>query len=201
MQATDIVEASFIAAAQQPASLPAPIGIEIAFAGRSNVGKSSLLNRLMGRRSLARTSSTPGCTRGLNFFEARSRDGLRLTLVDLPGYGYAQRSHAERREWAELIEHYLLERPVLAAVAVLVDVRRGLEPEEHDLLKLLAEPGNRARPPRPVLIATKLDRVARNERERTLAALRREAPQVVGFSTELPETSDAVWRALRAAIA
>jgi GTP-binding protein len=200
MSPNEIVEARFLASAQRPESLPAPIGVEIAFAGRSNVGKSSLLNRLMARRSLARTSSTPGCTRAINFFEAKSRDGLRLTLVDLPGYGYASRSHTERREWAELIEHYLLERVVLSAVAVLVDVRRGLEPEERDLLKLLSEQGKRARPPRPVLVATKLDRVTRADRDRTLAGLRSQGDKVVGFSTELPETTELVWRALRSAI-
>ena len=81
--------------------------IEIAFAGRSNVGKSSLLNKLMNRKNLARTSSTPGCTRQINFFSVRTAQGINLSLVDLPGYGYAKRSKDERKLWAELIDGYL----------------------------------------------------------------------------------------------
>lgn len=201
MPTNEIVEAKFMAAANNQKSLPPPIGLEIAFAGRSNVGKSSLLNRLMARRALARTSSTPGCTRQLNFFEARTHDDLRLTLVDLPGYGYAQRSRAERKEWAELIEHYLLERPALVAVAVLVDVRRGLEQEELDVLTMLAETRKNRRPPKCVVIATKLDRLPRAKRHAALAAMAKEGRAVIGFSNELPETTHDVWRALRAAIA
>jgi GTP-binding protein len=196
----DILEASFVAAAAQASSLPPPIGLEIAFAGRSNVGKSSLMNRLMARRSLVRTSSTPGCTRAINFFAARARDGMQLTLVDLPGYGYAARSRQEKQQWAELIEHYLLKRPTLSAVVVLVDVRRGLEPDDLDLFKLLSEPGPRSRPPTPVLVATKLDRIPRARRAASLSALAKGAKKPIGFSTELPETTEDVWRALRAAI-
>jgi GTP-binding protein len=200
MNEHEIVDAAFLASAQAAGSLPPPIGVEIAFAGRSNVGKSSLMNRLMARRSLVRTSSTPGCTRAINFFEARARDGTRLTLVDLPGYGYAARSRQEKRQWADLIEHYLLERPSLAAVAVLVDVRRGLEQDDLDLLELLTEPGPRSRPPVPVVVATKLDRVPPSQRAKTIAALGRSAKKTIGFSTELPGTTADVWRALRAAI-
>lgn len=200
MTENEIVEASFLAGAQEVSSLPPPIGVEIAFAGRSNVGKSSLLNRLMARRSLVRTSSTPGCTRAINFFEARARDGMRLTLVDLPGYGYAARSRQEKVQWAHLIEHYLLQRPSLAAVVVLVDVRRGLEKDDLDLLELLSEQGPRSRPPTPVLVATKLDRVPPSQRAAALATLARSARKTIGFSTELPATTADVWRALRAAI-
>lgn len=200
MNEHDIVEASFLAAAQEASSLPPPVGVEIAFAGRSNVGKSSLMNQLMARRSLVRTSSTPGCTRAINFFEARARDGMRLTLVDLPGYGYAARSRQEKKQWAELIEHYLLQRQTLSAVVVLVDVRRGLEPDDLDLFKLISEPGPRARPPNPVLVATKLDRVPSAKRAATLSALASKVKRPIGFSTELPDTTHEVWRALRAAI-
>lgn len=196
----EIVDASFLASAQLASSLPPPIGVEIAFAGRSNVGKSSLLNRLMARRNLVRTSSTPGCTRAINFFEARARDGMRLTLVDLPGYGYAARSRQEKLQWAQLIEQYLLERPTLSAVAVLVDARRGLEKDDLDLLELLSEPGPRSRPPRPVLVGTKVDRIPASQRAAALTALVRNQHKTIGFSTELPDTTATVWRALRAAI-
>lgn len=201
MSPFDVLEAEFVAAAHAVRELPPPIGIEIAFAGRSNVGKSSLLNRLTGRKSLARTSSTPGCTRGVMFFEARARDGMALRLVDLPGYGYAARSKQEKELWADLIETYLLERVTLRAVVALVDVRRGVEAEETDLLKLLDEPGSRGKPPAKLIVATKLDRVPSSQRKRALAKLESARLPVVGFSTELPETTDAVWRALRAAIA
>lgn len=192
----EIVEARFAAAARTTAELPPPLRTEIAFAGRSNVGKSSLLNALMRRKSLARTSSTPGCTRSINFFDARTRDNVWLTLVDLPGYGYANRSKTERRAWGELIESYLLERPVLSTVALLVDVRRGLEHEETELLKMLSERAANRQALRVVVIATKLDRLPRAKRNVTLAALRGKDRAVVGFSTELAETTSDVWQKL-----
>src|SRR5579872_1051573 len=126
-----VVEAKFVAGAVDAASLPPPTLIEIAFAGRSNVGKSSLLNATMQRRGLARTSRTPGCTRQLNVFEVRCADGLALRFVDLPGYGWARRSKAERSQWQEMIEGYLQARASLRAVVLLVDVRRGVEEEEE----------------------------------------------------------------------
>src|ERR1700759_4966605 len=92
-----IVNAEFATAAKSDGEFPPPTRIEIACAGRSNVGKSSLLNKLMNRRNLARTSSTPGCTRQINFFEVRTAGGVNLSLVDLPGYGYAKRSKDERK--------------------------------------------------------------------------------------------------------
>ncbi len=196
----DVLDANFTAAARTAEELPPPVGLEIAFAGRSNVGKSSLLNRLMGRRALARTSSTPGCTRAVQFYEVRTRDDLRLSLVDLPGYGYAQRSKEERALWADLIERYLLERPTLIAVAVLVDARRGLEQEERDLLQLLAEPSPRRRPLVPIVVATKLDKVPRPKRVGAVASIAAQGTKTVGFSTEVAETTLELWRRLRAAI-
>jgi len=131
-------------------------------AGRSNVGKSTLINRLLGRRSLARTSSTPGCTRGLIFYRVAER----FTLVDLPGYGWARRSAAERETWGPLVEGYLAERSALAGVLMLVDVRRGAEDDERALAELL----DRHEIPR-VWVLTKCDKLGRGELERRLRDL------------------------------
>src|SRR5450755_3097847 len=96
---TRVVGAEFIAGAVETTGLPAPTSAEIAFAGRSNVGKSSLLNAMMQRHSLARTSRTPGCTRQINVFRVRTSDGLEVGFVDLPGYGYAKRAKSEKVTW------------------------------------------------------------------------------------------------------
>jgi len=193
-----IVSAEFSAAAKAQSELPPPLQVEIAFAGRSNVGKSSLLNKLMNRRNLARTSSTPGCTRQINFFSVRTAQGINLSLVDLPGYGYAKRSKDERKLWAELIDGYLLERPTLRAVAVLVDVRRGLEPDDLGLIEMLesgSTSGGRGEF-KTLIVATKLDKLRAGERAAALAKIKAPGATVFGFSTELPETAQALWASL-----
>ena len=108
---------------------------EVAFAGRSNVGKSSLVNALTGRRTLARTSNTPGRTQELNFFDLAGA----LVLVDLPGYGYAQAPKAKVDAWVMLIRRYLVGRPTLRLALVLVDARHGLKPSDREVMRLLAE--------------------------------------------------------------
>lgn len=188
--------AEFRAAASSRAELPPPIGVEVAFAGRSNVGKSSLMNRLLERKGLVRTSSTPGCTRQIAFFDAKLDGDVALTLVDLPGYGYARRSKTERDAWAELIEGYLLERVTLRAVVVLVDVRRGLEDDDRSLLEMLAQPARgRRSPPVPIVVATKLDKLPRAARKPALERVRATAGgAVVGFSAEDGTGRDELWR-------
>ncbi len=192
-----VVSAEFSAAAKAQSELPPPLQLEIAFAGRSNVGKSSLLNKLMNRRNLARTSSTPGCTRQINFFSVRTAQGMNLSLVDLPGYGFARRSKEERKLWAELIDGYLLQRPTLRAVAVLVDVRRGLEEDDLGLLEMLetGSAGGRVLI-RPLIVATKLDKLRAGERAAALSKIKAPGASVFGFSTELPETVSALWASL-----
>jgi GTP-binding protein len=196
LPALQIQSAEFVFAARRPAELPPPTKLEIAFVGRSNVGKSSLLNKLLNRKGLARTSSTPGCTRQINFFDVKSSAGLEIMLVDLPGYGYASRSKGERKEWAELIEHYLLDRATLRAAAVLFDSRRGLESDDTDALELITEHGRVSRvAPEVVLVATKVDKLPARDRPK-LENNRHAARRIIPFSTEEPDTTQQVWRAL-----
>jgi GTP-binding protein len=194
------VGAEFLGSASRAHELPATSAVEVAFAGRSNVGKSTLLNLLLGQR-LAHTSSTPGRTRTLNFFGVKTRGGSSLTFVDLPGYGYARRGKEERLAWAELAERYLLERPSLALVIVLVDARRGPEPDDLELLKMLkdATPGGRPAP-RVLMVATKLDKLPRAQQKPALAAIARGGFGVVGVSASDPASIAELWRRLFAGV-
>ena len=125
-------ECRFVAGAAEPNALP-PEGLpELAFVGRSNVGKSSLVNALTGRRMLARTSNTPGRTRQLNFFTLDSR----LMLVDLPGYGYAEASKSAIQAWTRLMQHYLRGRASLRRVCLLIDSRHGIKEPDRPLMRL-----------------------------------------------------------------
>jgi len=123
----------FFSAASSLASLPVMRGVEIAFAGRSNVGKSSLINALTGRRALARTSNTPGRTQELIFFKGSQS----LVLVDMPGYGYAEAAKAKVKAWTALSQAFLQGRTNLARVYLLIDARHGLKPNDGEVLGLL----------------------------------------------------------------
>jgi GTP-binding protein len=179
--------AAFAGAATAPGRFPAPSRPEVAFAGRSNVGKSSAINRLLGGRKLARTSNTPGRTQQLNFFTVDDR----VVFVDLPGYGYARVSQAARAAWRPLVESYLGTRGVLAGIVLLVDARRGLEGEERMLLEFAAALGRPA-----LLVATKIDKLNRRDRGRALAALAASGHTAVPFSAVSGEGVDDVWRAI-----
>jgi len=128
-------EASFLLGVTKPDSLPEAFPLEVAFAGRSNVGKSSLLNALLGRRQLARTSNTPGRTRELNFF----RVGGNVAIVDMPGYGYAEAPKTSVRMWQSLIGAYLRGRPTLRRAFVLVDARHGPNKADFATFDMLDE--------------------------------------------------------------
>jgi GTP-binding protein len=123
-------ECRFVMGVRTAEQLPAPQWPEVAFAGRSNVGKSSLLNALTGRKTLARTSNTPGRTQEINFFLLAEA----LCLVDLPGYGYARASKGEIGRWNRLIQDYLRGRPNLKRVCLLVDARHGLKPADEEVM-------------------------------------------------------------------
>lgn len=158
---------NFLSAAGAPSALPSPEGPEIAFAGRSNVGKSSLINALTGRRALARTSNTPGRTQELLFFGVGEAGSGRLVLVDMPGYGYAAAAKSKVTAWTRLIHDYLRGRGSLMRVYLLLDARRGLMPADEDILGIL----DRAAVSYQVVL-TKSDHVTGEELASRAAALR-----------------------------
>lgn len=168
-------QAVFLRAAGRPADLPPPGTPEIAFAGRSNVGKSSALNALTGRKALARTSKTPGRTQTINFF-ALGEAGL---LVDLPGYGYARVPQTLRARWGELVGGYVRSRASLVGVVVLVDARHPLTPLDRQLLGWLGD----AR--RKLILLTKADKLSRAMQQKTLQDVRAQSPrdEVMLFSS------------------
>jgi GTP-binding protein len=145
-QAAEVVEAArllfarpwrFVTSVPTMAALPPATGVEVAFAGRSNVGKSSLLNALTGQKALAKSSNTPGRTRLLNFFVAEPDAGL--TLVDMPGYGYARAPKTEVAAWTRLVFDFLRGRPNLVRVYLLIDARHGLKPIDAEAMAALDE--------------------------------------------------------------
>jgi GTP-binding protein len=188
----DLLDASFLASSTDLNRLPPPAYAEIAFAGRSNVGKSSLINSLLGRKKLVRTSSKPGATRGINFFRITLRGGAHLDLVDLPGYGYAKRSKAERRSWGPLIEGFLETRAGLRAVVLIVDARRGVEDDDLELVEYLDSLSIGV-----FLVATKVDKLPTHQRKLAVEAIKRDVGRrVFAYSAETGEGRDALAKAL-----
>ena len=160
-----VIKSEIIATAVRPAQYPPAGPPEIAFAGRSNVGKSSLLNLLTNRRHLARVSGSPGKTQTINFYSINDE---KLRIVDLPGYGYARVSKNVSEKWGGMVEAYLKDRETLKAVCVLLDIRREPSGQDKQLLEYLTHYGIRA-----VIVATKTDKVSGNERAKQLSVIRR----------------------------
>ena len=183
------MDAAFLKSAFQESHYPPPDKSEVAFAGRSNVGKSSLLNILVNRKNLARTSSTPGRTQALNFFLV---DG-RFYFVDLPGYGYARVSLEVKKSWRGMVGTYLRNRPNLKAVVVILDLRRDLEEEDRALIEWLEQEGKNVIP-----VLTKVDKLTRRERDSRVREMGRNLFGIVSqkpilFSAKTGEGRKEIW--------
>jgi GTP-binding protein len=193
-----VLSAQFVKTATRRADWPREPLPELAFVGRSNVGKSSMLNALARREGLARVSSTPGRTQALQFFQvdlspAPAARPLSLRFCDLPGYGWAKVSKGERDRWAAMIEEYLTGREELRAVVLIVDARREPAESDREALGFLAAQG------RPVLVAaTKMDKLVKSKRFGALQTAARTlalpADRVVPFSAVEGTGTDALWR-------
>ena len=169
---------------------PKPNLPEICFIGRSNVGKSSLINALTGRKALARTSQSPGKTRTINFYNVNDM----LYLVDLPGYGYAKVSQAEQKRWGQIIESYLKERPSLCLSVLLIDIRH--EPGEADRMMY---DWMRYYGIEPLIVLTKLDKIKKNQLQKQLALIVRtlgveDRNHVLAVSSETKTGIDDLWK-------
>ncbi len=198
--AVQVVSAGFDRTATRPEEWPRSPAPELAFVGRSNVGKSSMLNALVRQRGLARVSGTPGRTRALQFFDVAYRPGpaarpRQVRFCDLPGYGYAQVSKAERDRWAAMIEDYLRNRDLLRAVVLIVDARHPPSESDGDALAFLRAAG------RPVVVAaTKIDKLPRAKRGAALRSVEESLGlgrgEAVPFSAVEGTGSDALWARL-----
>ena len=185
-----IVSAEFIKSAVEPSHYPQGIFPEIAFAGRSNVGKSSLINSITQRKNLARTSSTPGCTQLINFFTVNNQ----LSFVDLPGYGFAKVPESIRKNWKPMIEKYLMERKTLRLVILIVDIRRDPSAEELAFIEWLHMYNI------PFLfVLTKIDKLSRNQRAvrwRSINEYLGLTANPVLFSARTGEGKGAIWKSI-----
>ena len=162
---------------------------EVAFAGKSNVGKSSLINTLMNRKSYARISATPGKTQTINFYNINDR----LYLVDLPGYGYAKVSEKEKAQWGRMIERYLRASTQLKAVVLLIDIRHEPSANDKMMYKWIVEQGYE-----PVIIATKLDKIKRSQVQKHVKMLKEglglvPGTKIIPFSSVTKQGRDEIW--------
>lgn len=170
-------------------ALPENIHLEVAFAGKSNVGKSSLINGLMNRKSYARISATPGKTQTINFYNINDE----LYLVDLPGYGYAKVSEKEKQQWGKMIERYLHGSKQLRAVFLLIDIRHEPSANDKMMYRWIVERGYE-----PVIIATKLDKIKRSQVQKHTKMLRAgldlvPGTRIIPFSSVTKQGRDEIW--------
>ena len=187
------MDATYVRSIYKIEDLPKDRMVEVAIAGKSNVGKSSLINRLTSRRQLAKTSQTPGKTRCLNYFLLDPGTTPAFYLVDLPGYGYARVSKSMRKDWGVLIEQYLESSERLAGLVALFDSRRDPTEEDRDWLAWLEKWKKDS-----VVVLTKCDKLSRSERPRALdrwkSAGTRDSIDPLLFSAETGEGKDLLWQ-------
>ena len=187
--------AEFIKSATRPSEYPRGNFPEVAFAGKSNVGKSSLINALLNRKNLAKTSSSPGRTQSINFFRVNGK----ISFVDLPGYGYARVPLALRRAWKPMVESYLQIRKELRLVVVILDGRREVSPEDMDLMDWL----DHHRIPF-LLVLTKADKLSSLDRARKRRSLQENPPfagtEVLFFSALTGEGKAELWKKIEEAL-
>lgn len=169
--------------------LPENMDPEVAFAGKSNVGKSSLINGLLNRKSLARTSSQPGKTQTINFYHINDA----FYLVDLPGYGYAKVSEETKAKWGKMIENYLHSSKQLKAVFLLIDIRHEPSANDKDMYNWIVYQGYE-----PIIIATKLDKIKRSQVQKQMKILREGLKlvpntKIIPFSAETKQGRDEIW--------
>lgn len=162
---------------------------EIAFAGKSNVGKSSLINALLNRKSFARISAQPGKTQTINFYNINDV----MYCVDLPGYGYAKVSKEVQAKWGKMIEHYLQTSPVLKAVFLLIDIRHEPGANDKDMYDWIIDNGYE-----PIIIATKLDKIKRSQTQKNIKIIKEKlqvkpGTRVIPFSSETKQGRDELW--------
>ena len=190
-----ILSAEFITSATKPDQYPPVNYPEMAFAGRSNVGKSSLINTLVNRKRLVKTSSTPGRTQLINFFDINNL----ITFVDLPGYGYAKVPAAVRKKWGPMIETYLSSRRTLKGVVVIMDIRRIPRQEEHELIEWLKYYSIDG-----ILVLTKTDKLSKPKRLKQhnaiAEALAIDPDKLILFSAKSRQGRDAVWAAINSSV-
>ena len=186
-----IKSAEFVTSAVKTSQYPPEVLPEIAFAGRSNVGKSSLINTLVNRKHLVKTSSTPGRTQLINFFDINKN----LTFVDLPGYGYAKVPVVVRKKWGPMIETYLSTRQTLKGVVIIMDIRRLPREEEQNLIHWLAHYSIAS-----ILVLTKTDKLSKTklikQQAAIVQALAVAKEDVILFSAKTRRGKDAVWDAI-----
>jgi GTP-binding protein len=186
------LKAEFVVSAAGPEAFPSDGLPEIAFLGRSNVGKSSLINSLTGRKGLAFTSGTPGRTQTINFYRIHDSHPISaIFFVDLPGYGYARVPVEQVRQWKKGIEYYLQKREFLKVSCLVLDTRRGWMPHDLDLKRWLEHHGREY-----LVVATKTDKLNRTELERGLDAIRKEGVEPLPFSAASGRGVREIWQAI-----
>ena len=190
-----ILSAEFVTSAVKPAQYPPVKYPEMAFAGRSNVGKSSLINTLVNRKHLVKTSSTPGRTQLLNFFNINDQ----AVFVDLPGYGYAKVPERVKKDWGKMIETYLSSRLTLKGVVLILDIRRNPGEDERNFISWLHQQGIPT-----ILILTKADKLSKTKQKKQVQVIEKalsvNPEELICFSAKTRQGLDNVWKAIESCI-